>query len=150
MSDGYRITPQGARTTVSVLLLVGLLTCACASSSSLVAATYTLGHFPAVPTGSFSRSTEGALQAILNAAIDPGGLPGITATVLAAGGGAWTGAAGTADREHPVEARSQFGISSFTKTVIPAEGMRLSQRGFLSLSHPFSHHLPPTLHSHPT
>ncbi len=131
---------------LSAVVVVGLLTGACGSSSSPVARTYTLGHFPNVPTGSFSQSTRGALQAVLNAAIDPGGLPGITATVLAADGEAWSGAAGTADGVHPVEVRSQFSIASLTKTVIAAEVMRLSEKGLLRLSDPVSEHLPSNFH----
>ncbi len=131
---------------LSAVVVVGLLTGACGSSSSPVARTYTLGHFPNVPTGSFSQSTRGALQAVLNAAIDPGGLPGITATVLAADGEAWSGAAGTADGVHPVEVRSQFSIASLTKTVIAAEVMRLSEKGLLGLSDPVSEHLPSNFH----
>ncbi len=131
---------------LSAVVVVGLLTGACGSSSSPVARTYTLGHFPNVPTGSFSQSTRGALQAVLNAAIDPGGLPGITATVLAADGEAWSGAASTADGVHPVEVRSQFSIASLTKTVIAAEVMRLSEKGLLRLSDPVSEHLPSNFH----
>src|SRR6266849_8119209 len=132
------------RTTfVAVVVVVGLLASACAASSPRVDVTYTLGHFPAVPTGSFSHSTAGALQAVLDAAIDPGGLPGITATVLAADGGAWSGAAGTADGVHPVEVRAQFGIASITKTVIAAEVMRLSEKALLRLSDLVSEHFPP-------
>ncbi len=131
---------------LSAVVVVGLLTGACGSSSSPVARTYTLGHFPNVPTGSFSQSTRGALQAVLNAAIDPGGLPGITATVLAADGEAWSGAAGTADGVHPVEVRSQFSIASLTKTVIAAEVMRLSEKGLLRLIDPVSEHLPSNVH----
>lgn len=104
-----------------------------------------LGHFPKVPTGSFSNPIVGALQAVLDAAIK-GGLPGVTATVLAVDGGAWSGAAGTADGLHPVEARSQFAIASLTKTVIAAEVMRLSEQGSLRLSDPVSEHLPSTFH----
>src|SRR6266478_2806468 len=127
---------------LSVVVVVGLLAGACGSSSSPVAQTYSLGHFPNVPTGSFSQSTRGALQAVLDAAIDPGGLPGITATVLAADGEAWSGAAGTADGVHPVEVRSQFSIASLTKTVIAAEVMRLSEKGLLRLIDPVSEHPP--------
>lgn len=133
------------RTAVFLAVVVGLLTSACASSSSPVAATYTLGHFPAVPTGSFSHSTASALQAVLNAAVKQV-LPGITATVLTADGRAWSGAAGTADGVHPVEVRSQFGIASFTKTVIAAEVMRLSEKGLLRLTDPVSEHLPADFH----
>jgi D-alanyl-D-alanine carboxypeptidase len=137
----------GSRTVaVSLAAIVGLLMSACGSSSSPVAATYTLGHFPDVPTGSFSHSIVGAFQAVLNFAIDPGGLPGISATVMSADGRLWTGAAGTADGVHPVEARSQFAIASITKTVIAAEVMRLSEEGKLRLSDPVSEHLPSSFH----
>jgi D-alanyl-D-alanine carboxypeptidase len=130
---------------VSVVIAVGLLTSACGSSSSPAHVTYTLGHFPGVPTGSFSHSTAAALQAVLDAAVKQG-LPGITATVLAADGGAWSGAAGTADGVHPVEVASQFAIASITKTVIAAEVMRLSEKGLLRLSDPVSKHLPSSFH----
>jgi D-alanyl-D-alanine carboxypeptidase len=134
------------RTAVCLAVVVGLLSSACASSSSPVAATYTLGHFPAVPTGSFSHSTASALQAVLDVAIDTGGLPGISATVMTADGHLWTGTAGTADGVHPVEAHSQFGIASNTKTVIAAEVMRLAEEGLLRLSDPVSQHLPSGFH----
>jgi D-alanyl-D-alanine carboxypeptidase len=160
---GFCIALHGQRTAVSVVLAVGLLTSACASSTqngsrppssssfsptpSMSATTgrYSLGHFPAVPTGSFASSTMDALQAVLDAAVDQG-LPGISATVMVADGGTWSGAAGTADGVHPVEARSQFAIASITKTVIAAEVMRLSERGLLRLSDPVSQHLPSSFH----
>jgi len=130
---------------LSVLVVVGLLISACASSSSPVKVTYTLGHFPQVPTGSYSQSTAAALQSVIEAAVKQG-LPGVAATVLTAAGRAWSGAAGSADGVHPVEIRSQFGIASFTKTVIAAEVMRLSERGLLRLSDPVSEHLPSNFH----
>ncbi len=133
-------------TAVCLAVVVGLLSSACSSSSSPVAATYTLGHFPAVPTGSFSHSTASALQAVLDVAIDTGGLPGISATVMTADGHLWTGTAGTADGAHPVEAHSQFGIASNTKTVIAADVMRLAEEGLLRLSDPVSQHLPSGFH----
>src|SRR5712664_2489501 len=145
--EGFRTARHGRRTAVALAVVLGLSISACASSSAPVAVTYTLGHFPAVPTGSFSHSTTGALQAVLDAAIDPGGLPGITATVLAADGGAWSGAAGTADGIHPVDVRAQFGIASITKTVIAAEVMRLSEKALLRLSDLVSeHHRKPAPH----
>jgi len=134
------------RTALFLVVVVGLLTSACASSSSPVAATYKLGHFPAVPTGSFSHSTVSALQAVLEAAVKAGGLPGISATVMTADGHLWTGTAGTADGVLPVEAHSQFGIASITKTVIAAEVMRLAEEGLLRLSDPVSQHLPSGFH----
>ncbi|TMC95950.1 MAG: beta-lactamase family protein [Chloroflexi bacterium] len=126
-------------------VVIGLLMSACGSSSAPAKATYTLGHFPDVPTASFSQSASGALQAVLDGAVK-GGLPGVTATVLTADGKAWTGAAGTADEVHPVEASSQFGIASITKTVIAAEVMRLSEKGLLRLNDPVSAHLPSNFH----
>jgi len=143
--EGFRTALRGRLKAVALAVVLGLSISACASSSSPVPVTYTLGHFPAVPTGSFSHSTAGALQAVLDAAIDPGGLPGITATVLAADGGARSGAAGTADGVHPVEVRSQFDIASITKTVIAAEVMRLSEKGLLRLSDLVSNHFPSNL-----
>ena len=116
------------------------------TSSSGVAAKYSLGHFPDVPKASLSDPTTSALQAVLDAAVKQDGLPGVTATVLVAGGGAWSGAAGTADGVHPVKVRSQFGIASITKMVIAAEIMRLSEEGKLRLSDPVSVHLPPGFH----
>ena len=74
------------------------------------------------------------------------GLPGVTATVLVADGGAWSGAAGTADGVNPMQVRSQFAIASLTKTVIAAEIMWLSEQGLLHLSDPVSEHLPPSFH----
>lgn len=133
------------RTAVFLVAVVGLLTSACASSSSPVAVIYTLGHFPAAPTGPFSSSTANALQAALDAAVKRG-LPGITATVLTADGRAWSGAAGTSDGVHRVEVRSQFGIASITKTVIAAEIMTLSDKGLPRLSDPVSEHLPSSFH----
>ena len=142
---------HGRRTSTSAIAIVGLLATACASStptsaspipfSSTSPMPYTLGHFPDVPRDAFPISTAGALQAVLDAAVEQG-LPGISATVLVAEGGTWSGAAGTADGVHPVEARSQFGIASITKTVIATEIMRLSEKGLLRLSDPVSEHLP--------
>jgi D-alanyl-D-alanine carboxypeptidase len=174
-NNGFRSALTGRRYAASVVVIM-LLASACAStatplgfsptpSSSPVAVTYatpgsspsastapssvdgafTLGHFPAVPTGSLPDSTTRALQAALDAALDQG-LPGITATVLVAGKGVWSGAAGTADGVHPVTVRSQFAIASITKTVIAAEVMWLSEQGKLRLSDPVSKHLPSSFH----
>src|ERR1051326_6588856 len=136
---------HGRRIAASMAAVVGLLLSSCASSSPPVHMTYALGHFPAAPSGSFSRSASGAFQMVLDEAIKEG-LPGISATVMTADGRLWTGVAGTADGVHPVEVHSQFGIASNTKTVIATEIMRLSEQGLLSLSDPISKHLPPTFH----
>ena len=103
-----------------------------------------LGHFPDAPTKPFPDSMAAALQSVLDKAVKVDGLPGVTATVLAAGRGAWSGAAGSADGTNAVEPRSQFAIASITKTVIAAEIMRLAEQGLLRLSDPISDHLPPS------
>jgi D-alanyl-D-alanine carboxypeptidase len=85
------------------------------------------------------------MQAIVDAAVDHG-LPGVSATVIAADGGTWTGAAGTADGEDPLEADARFAIASITKTVIAAEVMYLSEEGLLRLSDQVSAYLPDEFH----
>lgn len=141
----FRAALPGRHIAIAMMVTVGLLTGACASASSPARTAYSLGHFPDVSTGAFSHSTAHALQAVLDAAVK-GGLPGISATVMTADGQSWTGKAGTADGLHPIEARSQFGIASITKTVIATEVMKLSERGLLRLSDPISEHLPPNFH----
>ncbi len=101
---------------------------------------YSLGHFPAAPDNALPAGTAAVLQEILDQAIP--GLPGVAATVIVAGQGAWSGAAGLADDQHPVQVSSQFGIASFTKTVIAAEIMLLADQGKLALSDPVSARLP--------
>ena len=101
---------------------------------------YSLGHFAAPPTEALPAASASALQAILDQAVP--NLPGVSATVIVAGRGTWSGVAGTADGEHPVEVRSSFGIASYTKTVIAAEVMLLADEGKLTLSDPVSAHLP--------
>jgi D-alanyl-D-alanine carboxypeptidase len=108
--------------------------------SPLLAA-HRLGHFPEAPTDPFPDSVVSALQEVLDAAVAEG-LPGVSATVLVADGGAWSGAAGTADGVHPVQVDSKFAIASLTKTVVAAEVMRLAEDGLLRLSDPVSDHLP--------
>jgi len=116
------------------------------SGSSQDRSSYRLGHFPVVPTGRLSAATAAKLQAALDAALKDQRLPSVTATVLVAGRGAWSGAAGTADGTHPVVARSEYGIGSISKTVIASEIMWLADNGKLRLSDPVSEHLPPGFH----
>ena len=94
-----------------------------------------------MPTDPVPDTVAAALQATLDAAVERG-LPGVAATVLAPGIGAWSGAAGTADGVRPMESSSQFAIASITKTVVAAQVMRLAEEGRLSLSDPVADHLP--------
>jgi D-alanyl-D-alanine carboxypeptidase len=142
------------RSSVAVAVGIVLLTSACGSSArhgsdtsspSAARSAYALGDFPGPPTKQLADSTAHALQAVLDTAAK-GDLPGVTATVLAADRGTWSGAAGTADGVHPVDVRSQFAIASITKTVVAAEIMWLSEQGALQLSDPVSAHLPSDFH----
>jgi len=110
-------------------------------SSSAKAAAFSLGHFPDPPTKPFSDSTAAALQDVLDAAVESR-LPGVTATVLAADRGAWSGAAGNGDESHAMGTEWQFGLASLRKTVIAAEVMRLAEEGLLRLTDPVSALLP--------
>jgi D-alanyl-D-alanine carboxypeptidase len=111
-----------------------------ASPTAAVPAPYGLGRFPAPPTGALPAATASTLQAILDRAVP--NLPGVSATVIVAGRGRWSGVAGIADDQHHVEVGSSFGIASNTKTVIAAEVMLLADHGKLALSDRVSAHLP--------
>lgn len=106
-----------------------------------IADPFTIGQFPEPPTHRFADATEAALQAVLDAAV-ANGLPGVTATVLAANGGAWSGAAGRGGLSRPAQTSSAFCIASITKTVIASEVMRLAEQGLLRLTDPVAEHLP--------
>jgi D-alanyl-D-alanine carboxypeptidase len=112
-----------------------------AASPSVQGGPYRLGLFPPLPAIPFPTTTVAALQDVLDAAADKG-LPGVSASVLAAGRGAWTGAAGTSDGHTPMAAAAQFGIASTTKTIIAAEILWLAEQGLLGLDDPVTAHLP--------
>jgi D-alanyl-D-alanine carboxypeptidase len=112
--------------------------------ASTEAGAYALARFPSPPNNPFPDPTIAALQAVLDKAVREG-LPGVTASILVAGRGAWTGAAGTSDGVQPMEVASQFGIASTTKTVIAAEIMWLAEQGLLRLDDPVSAYLPAEL-----
>ena len=78
------------------------------------------------------------LQAVLT---DMAGEAGIAATVMTAEG-TWSGTAGTADGEDDLQADSQFGIASGTKSVIAAQVMQLVETGEVSLDAPATDYLP--------
>ena len=100
----------------------------------------------AFPTGAFAALSDqpvpedvaAKFQAILDGMA---GDAGITATVMTPEG-TWTGAAGTADGEDDLQADSQFGIASGTKSVIAAQVMQLVETGEVSLDAPATDYLP--------
>jgi CubicO group peptidase (beta-lactamase class C family) len=101
---------------------------------------------PSFPTAAFagmrldplSGDRATTYQAILK---DIAGDRGTTATVIAAEG-TWTGAVGKADGVHDVQAESQFGIASITKSVVAAQVMQLVEAGELALDAPATDYLP--------
>jgi CubicO group peptidase (beta-lactamase class C family) len=116
-------------------------------ASPEVADRYDLGGFPAFPAGSLSASTVAALQTVLDLVVEGGGpatFPGVTAAVIVADEGSWTGAAGswdglplTTDQRHPTH--------SAAKTIVSAQVLRLAEDGLLDLDDPAADHLPPEL-----
>lgn len=110
------------------------------SSSRDEQAQFQLGHFPEPPVDPLPDQTAQELQNSLDAAVQK--VPGVSAAVLVADRGTWSGAAGTADGTNPLTIDAQFGIASITKTVVATEIMRLAEQGLLGLDDPVSQYLP--------
>jgi D-alanyl-D-alanine carboxypeptidase len=106
--------------------------------------TYALGEFPDLPHGALSGSVAEALQSALDAEIEAGTFTGITAAVIVADRGSWTGAAGSA---HGIALTpdSPTPTHSVGKTVVAAEILRLAEDGRLDIDDLASEHLPPEL-----
>ena len=104
--------------------------------------TYSLGGFPEFPDGALPGSTAEALQTALDAAVEEGSFNGVTAAVIVADRGSWTGAAGTVDGV-TLTPDSRTPTHSSGKTVVAAEVLRLAEEGMLDLDDPASEHLPP-------
>jgi D-alanyl-D-alanine carboxypeptidase len=106
--------------------------------------TYALGEFPPFPDEPLPESTAEALQAALDATIEDGAFNGVTAAVIVADRGSWTGAAGAADG-NPLTPDSRTPTHSSGKTVVAAQVLRLAEDGMLDLDDLASEHLPPEL-----
>lgn len=106
--------------------------------------TYALGEFPEFPDGSLLASTAAELQATLDAAVEEGTFTGITAAVIAANRGSWTGAAGSRN-DTPLTPDSRSPTHSSGKTIVVAQVLRLIEDGRLGLDDRASEHLPPEL-----
>lgn len=103
--------------------------------------TYALGEFPDFPEGALSGSVAEALQAALDAEIEAGTFTGVTAAVIVADRGSWTGAAGSAYGV-PLTPDSPAPTHSVGKTVVAAQILRLAEDGRLDIDDPASEHLP--------
>ena len=105
---------------------------------------YALGEFPEFPHGSLPRSTTAALQAALDSTVEDGTFTGVTAAVIVADRGSWSGAAGSLDGV-PLTQASRLPTHSAGKTIVAAEILRLVEDGKLGLDDQASDHLPPEL-----
>jgi D-alanyl-D-alanine carboxypeptidase len=147
------------RTSAFVLTtILALVSAACSASSvpgtappggtteegSDASRTYALGEFPEFPDGALPGSIAKALQAALDTAVEEGTFTGVTAAVIVADRGSWTGAAGSADGI-PLTPDSLSPTHSSGKTVVAAQVLRLAEDGILGLDDPASEHLPPEL-----
>jgi CubicO group peptidase (beta-lactamase class C family) len=105
---------------------------------------HALGAFPGFPKEALPGSTIEVLQAALDEAVERGALNGVTAAVIVADEGSWTGSAGSAG-ETPLTPDSLSPTHSSGKTVVAAEILRLAEDGVLDLDDPASDYLPPRL-----
>ncbi len=143
---------------VSVLTLMGA---ACDASSAPATAppstttdaaleaprTYALGEFPEFPSGPLSESIAARFQAVLDEAVDKGTFTGVTAAVIVADRGSWTGAAGSMEgvEDVPLTPDSRLPTHSAGKNIVAAQVLRLVEEGKLGLDDPAVDHLPPEL-----
>jgi CubicO group peptidase (beta-lactamase class C family) len=113
-------------------------------TDSAPARVFALGEFPEHPGGALPGSIAESLQAALDAAVEEGTFTGVTAAVIVADEGSWSGAAGAAS-EVPLTPDSVRPTHSAGKTVVAAEVLRLAEDGMLDLDDLASEHLSPEL-----
>ncbi len=108
---------------------------------------YALGGFPEFPSGSLPESTAAALQTVLDDAVEKGTFTGVTAAVIVADRGSWTGAAGSMEgvEDVPLTPDSRLPTHSAGKNIVAAQVLRLVEEGRLGLDDPAADHLPPEL-----
>ncbi len=115
--------------------------------ASLVA---TVGDFPEFPRRPLPAPVADSLQAVLDGAVEQGTFRGVTAAVIVADSGSWSGAAGIADAGTPLTPDAQLPIASVGKTIIAAQVLLLAEQGKLGLDDPAADHLPRELGSFDT
>lgn len=163
--SGWRWAVRGSGRRSAVVIVVTLAGCAPASPSgsdppvsvepsavaeatpsaeSTPSPTFALERFPDFPTGGLPGSIAKALQAELDARIEAGTFSGVTAAVIVADRGSWTGAAGSAGGT-PLTPDSRTPTHSVGKTIVASQILRLAEDGMLDLDDPASEHLPPEL-----
>ena len=109
--------------------------------------TVTLGEFPEFPKGPLPESVAASLQAVLGDAVEQGTFLGVTAAVIVADSGSWSGATGVDLEGDPLTPDARLQIASVGKTVTAAQVLRLVEEGRLGLDDPAADHLPPEIAS---
>jgi D-alanyl-D-alanine carboxypeptidase len=104
--------------------------------------TVTLGEFPAFPKGPLPESVAASLQAVLDGAVEQGTFLGLTAAVIVADSGSWSGATGVDLEGDPLTPDARLQLASVGKTVTAAQVLRLVDEGTLGLDDPITDHLP--------
>src|SRR5207342_3312285 len=84
--------------------------------------TFVLGGFPEFPGGPLPESIAARLQAVLDEAIRKGTFTGVTAAVIIADHGSWTGAAGSMQgvEDVPLTPDSRLPTHSAAKNIVAA------------------------------
>jgi D-alanyl-D-alanine carboxypeptidase len=154
---GRRLRVASHQTGVVALLWILLMGCTstptsprpteghASSATAGTPRTYSLGKFPELPSTPLPDRVATSMQEILDTVVEDGRLLGVTATVIVADVGTWSGAAGTADGVTDMVPEAQFNTGSTNKTVIAAQVLRLIEDGMLALDDRVADHLPPTL-----
>lgn len=102
-----------------------------------------LGDFPEFPEGSLPEPVAASLEAVLDEAVQR--FRGVTAAVIVADSGSWSGAAGVDDEGNPMIIDTQLLIASVGKTVTAAQVLRLVDEGRIGLDDPAADYLPPEI-----
>jgi len=109
-----------------------------------------LGDFPEFPHGPLAEPVAASLQAVLDGAVEQGTFRGVTASVIVADSGSWSGVSGVDHEDKPLTPDAQLPIASVGKTIIAAQVLRLAEQGKLGLDDPAADHLPRELESFDT
>jgi D-alanyl-D-alanine carboxypeptidase len=101
-----------------------------------------LGEGPPRKLGEVPEPVAASLQAVLDGAVEQGAFNGVTAAVIAADSGSWSGAAGVDLEQKPLTPDGRLLIASVGKTVTAAQVLRLVEEGRLGLDDPVADHFP--------
>jgi D-alanyl-D-alanine carboxypeptidase len=103
----------------------------------------------AAPGDAAPRTREGELDAQLDRWSAAPGHEGVSASVVFADGGQWTGVAGNIGGSDLLREEHLIWVASITKTMTGALILQLADEGLLSLDDPLSRWLPPRAHADP-